>query len=70
MDLNVKCEFLRIYSVLHYLISVVNMALQHDALECHASAQAAVHNHLKRTGYSLEFRPEERLGLVRCRIHR
>jgi hypothetical protein len=40
------------------------MALQYDALERHASARALVHNHLKRTGYYLEFRPEERLGLV------
>jgi hypothetical protein len=44
------------------------MALQHDELEHRASAQASVHNHLKRTGHSLKFRMEERLGLVRCRI--
>ena len=50
------------------MISVVNMALQHDALECRASARAAVHNHLKRTGYSLEFRPKEHLGLISSRI--
>ena len=29
-----------------------------------------VHNHLKRTGQLLEFRPEERVGLVNRRIHR
>jgi hypothetical protein len=46
------------------------MALQHDALECRASARASVHDHLKRTRYFLEFRPEEHLGLVRGRIHR
>jgi hypothetical protein len=44
------------------------MALQHDALEHRASARASVRNHLKRTGYSLEFRTEERLGLVSGRI--
>jgi hypothetical protein len=44
------------------------MALQHDALERRASARASVRNHLKRTGYSLEFHPEECLGLVSGRI--
>jgi hypothetical protein len=44
------------------------MALQHDALERRASTQASVRNYLKCTGYSLEFRPEERLGLVSGRI--
>jgi len=44
------------------------MALQHDAMERRASAQASVRNHLKRTGHSLEFRPEERFRLVSCRI--
>jgi hypothetical protein len=40
------------------------MALQHDALERRASARASVRNHLKRTGHSLKFHREERLGLV------
>jgi hypothetical protein len=44
--------------------------LQHDALECRASARASVRNHLKRTGHALEFRREERLGLVRGRTCR
>jgi len=44
------------------------MALQHDALERHASARDLVRNHLKRTGHSLEFCPEEHLGLVNGRI--
>ena len=35
-----------------------------------ASAWAAVRNQLKRTGHSLEFRPEERAGLVSDRIRR
>jgi hypothetical protein len=34
------------------------------------SAQASVRNHLKRTGHSLEFRPEERLEHVSGRIPR
>jgi hypothetical protein len=46
------------------------MAFQHDALESYASAQALVCNHLKRTKHSLEFRTEERLGVVKGRIHR
>jgi hypothetical protein len=46
------------------------MAFQHDALEHRASAQASVRNYLKRTEHTLEFRPEERLGLVSGRIHR
>jgi hypothetical protein len=37
------------------------MVLQQDGLE---------RNHLKCTGHSLEFRTEERLGIVRSRIHR
>jgi hypothetical protein len=41
-----------------------------DALERHASARALVCNHLKRTGYSLVFHPEERLGLVSGPIRR
>jgi hypothetical protein len=44
------------------------MTLQHDALECRASARALVRNYLKCTGHSLEFRREERLGLVSGRI--
>ena len=46
------------------------MTLQHDAFERRASARAAVRNQLKRTGHSLEFRPEERVGLVSGRIRR
>ena len=44
------------------------MALQHDALEHCAIARASVRNHLKHTGRSLEFHPEERLELVSGRI--
>ena len=44
------------------------MTLHHDVLERHASARALVHNHLRRTGHSREFCPEERLGLVSGRI--
>jgi hypothetical protein len=44
------------------------MALQHDVLERRASARASVRNHLKHTGYSLEFHPEECLGLVSSHI--
>ena len=40
------------------------MPLQHDAFERRAYARAAVRNQLKRTGPSLEFRPEDRVGLV------
>jgi hypothetical protein len=46
------------------------MALQHDELERRASTRVSVRNHLKRTGYSLEFHTEERLGLVSGRIRR
>jgi hypothetical protein len=38
-------------------------------LERRASARASVCNHLKRTGHSLEFRPKERLELVRGHIY-
>jgi len=38
------------------------------ALERCAFARASVHNQLEPTGHSLEFRPEERVGLLRCRI--
>ena len=51
-------------------IYILEMPLQHDAFERRASAWAAVHNQLKRTGHSLEFRPEERAGLVSDRIRR
>ena len=40
------------------------------ALERCAFARASVHNQLEPTGHSLEFRPEERVGLLRCRIRR
>ncbi|RLM70314.1 hypothetical protein C2845_PM17G09660 [Panicum miliaceum] len=46
------------------------MTLQHDGLERRASARASARNNLKRASHSLEFRPEERLGLVSGRIHR
>ena len=46
------------------------MTLHHDALERCAAARASVCNHLRRTGHSLEFRPEEHVGLIRSRIHR
>ena len=40
------------------------------ALERRASARASVCNNLEPTRHSLEFRPEERVGLLRCRIRR
>ena len=40
------------------------MPLKHHAFEYRASARAAVRNLLQRAGHSLEFRPEERVGLV------
>ena len=46
------------------------MTLHHDALERRTAAGASVRNHLRRTGHSLKFRPEERLGLVSGRIRR
>jgi hypothetical protein len=46
------------------------MALQHDALERRAFSQVSIHNHLMRTGHSLEFHLEERLALVSSRIRR
>ena len=49
-------------------IYFLEMPLQHDAFERRASARAAVRNQLKRTGHSLELRPEERAGLVSGRI--
>ena len=57
---------------LYYIIikiSVESMCLPPvSTLERHASARAAVRNQLEPTGHSLEFRPEERVGLLRCRI--
>ena len=50
-------------------IYFLEMPLQHDAFERRAFARAAVRNQLKRTRHSLEFRPEERVGLVSGRIH-
>jgi len=59
---------------LHYIvvkISVESMSLPPvSTLECRASARAAVCNQIEPTGHSLEFRPEERVGLLRCRIRR
>ena len=47
------------------------MSLPHvTALERRASARASVRNNLERIGHSLEFRPEERVGLLKCRIRR
>ena len=47
------------------------MSLPHViALEHRVSARASVRNQLEPTGHSLEFRPEERVGLLRCRIRR
>jgi len=58
----------------HYFvvkISVGSMSLPPvSTLERRASARAAVRNQLEPTGLSLEFRPEERIGLLRCRIRR
>ena len=51
-------------------IYFLEMPLQHDAFERHAYARAAVRNQLKCTGHSLEFRPEDRVGLVSGRIRR
>ena len=41
-----------------------------STLERHASARAAVRNQMEATRQSLEFRPEECVGLLRCRICR
>ena len=58
----------------HYFvvkISVGSMNLPPvSTLERRASTRAAVRNQLEPTGYSFEFRPEERVGLLRCRIRR
>ena len=51
-------------------IYILEMPLHHDAFERRASAQAAVRNQLKRIRHSLEFRPEERVGLVSGHIRR
>ena len=51
-------------------IYILEMPLQHDAFERRASAWAAVRNQLKRTGHSLEFRPEDRVGLLSGHIRR
>ena len=57
---------------LHYIvvkISVESMSLPPvSTLERQASTRAAVRNQMELTGHSLEFRPEERVGLLRCRI--
>ena len=56
----------------HYIvvkISVESMSLPPvSTLERRASARAAARNQMEPTGHSLEFRPEERVGLLRCRI--
>ena len=58
----------------HYIvvkISVESMSLPPvSTLERHASTRAAVRNQMEATGHSLEFRPEERVGLLRCCIRR
>ena len=59
---------------LHYIvvkISVESMGLSPvSTLERRASTRAAVRYQMEPTGHSLEFRPEERVGLLRCRIRR
>ena len=52
-------------------ISVESMSLPPvSTLERRASARAAVRNQMEATGHSLEFRPEERVELLRCHIRR
>ena len=52
-------------------ISVEFMSLPPvSTLERRVSARAAVRNQMEATGHSLEFRPEKRVGLLRCRIRR
>ena len=51
-------------------IFILKMPLQHDAFERRASARAAVRNQLKCTGHSLQFHPEDCVGLVSGRIRR
>ena len=41
-----------------------------STLERHASARASVRNQLEPTRHSLEFQPEECVGLLRCCIRR
>ena len=57
----------------HYIIvkiSVESMSLPPvSTLERRASARAAVRNQMEATGHSLEFRPEEHVGLLKCHIH-
>ena len=59
---------------LHYIvikISVESMSLPPvSTLEHRASTRAAVRNQMEPIGHFLEFRPEERVGLLRCRIRR
>ena len=59
---------------LRYIVvktSVESMSLPPvSTLERRASARAAVRNQMEATGHSLEFRPEEHVGLIRSRIHR
>ena len=59
---------------LHYIvvkISIESMSLPPvSTLERRASARAAVRNQMEPTGHFLEFRPEKRIGLLRCRIRR
>ena len=58
----------------HYIvvkISVRSMSLPPvSTLERRASAREAVCNQLETTGHSFEFRSDERVGLLRCRIRR
>ena len=58
----------------HYIvvkISVESMSLPPvSTLERRASTRAAVRNQMEPIGHFLEFRPEERVGLLRCRIRR
>ena len=51
-------------------IYFLKMPLQNDAFERRSSAREAVRNQLKRTGHSLQFRPEDCVGLVSGRIRR
>ena len=52
-------------------ISVGSMSLPPvSTLERRASARAVVHNQLEPTGHSLEFRHEESVGLLKCRMRR
>ena len=58
----------------HYIvvkISVESMSLPPvSTLERRASARVAIRSQMEPTGHSLEFRPKERVGLLRCRIRR